>query len=699
MISISLFSRAACAVTLASLAACGGGGGGGVAGVDATVANGFGAKGIIKKGKVLVCRISGGKAQDDASCTTGVTADDGSYSVRLSDGWTGPVLVKVLPATGSKMLDETNGEYVDFDIDGGIRAVVATSSTPAHVTPFSEIAANAALKETTLDATAINNARAMVQANFGVDLSTKPVVDLKSSSTDADALGKQIAMVQKLAQVVNASKTSGELKDPVTNNACASVACGIKAMNAMATSTTLVQVNAGTTMTTVFAAPVNVHVPIRKTDGTIFVQKIDPARSDDIQSTLESAGLAADTASSLAPTIKSTVAKEVSSTNTQLAELKNKTADKDGNANYTPPSTTQLASMDQAKAMVNFLREALSRFSNPSETGYLDKQGARFQKETQTVIRPAVESDLFRMKAIELGTKLFDSVQTASAGLQTVAFSNGKTYYFTYTNSADDGSYWFGNHIACTIEKVSTDQSKVPVICRAVGSGTSWQPVTISYGYATYFSSSTNVASAITDAINFYKTLRGRIAFTFPTIRIVITPQSDGSLSYSMTKETENLYYSGAFNPQTGPSYYMDLPVSNLATNTPAGPYNYDATTGVNTYNANCLTSITAGYDTSKTKRDSTSGSSTCTPWVGTGKVERTKGSGDTWAALRITGTMPPSQSQAYENPLSVGYDTVAVSLASTTVGTTDMKYAVTGSVAAYETAKKGTVEVDATQW
>jgi hypothetical protein len=108
-----------------------------VAGVDATVANGFGAKGIIKKGKVLVCRITGGKAQDDASCTPGVTADDGSYSVRLSDGWTGPVLVKVLPATGSTMLDETTGQDVEFNVPDGIRAVVATSSTPAHVTPFS----------------------------------------------------------------------------------------------------------------------------------------------------------------------------------------------------------------------------------------------------------------------------------------------------------------------------------------------------------------------------------------------------------------------------------------------------------------------------------------------------------------------------------------------------------------------------------
>ena len=55
---ISIFTWPALVIALASLAACGGGGGGGgVAGTDPTVANGFGAKGIIKKGKVLVCRM------------------------------------------------------------------------------------------------------------------------------------------------------------------------------------------------------------------------------------------------------------------------------------------------------------------------------------------------------------------------------------------------------------------------------------------------------------------------------------------------------------------------------------------------------------------------------------------------------------------------------------------------------------------
>ena len=667
---ISIFTWPTLVIALASLAACGGGGGGGgVAGTDPTVANGFGAKGIIKKGKVLVCRISGGKAQDDANCATGVTADDGSYSVPLTDGWKGPVLVKVLPATDgtTTMLDEITGKDVAFDVTDGIRAVVATASTPAHVTPFSEIAANAAMKEATVDATTINNARAMVQANFGVDLSTKPVVDLKTSSTDAAELGKQIAMVQKLAQVVNASKPSGAFKN-TNGDDCNTVACGIQAMNAMATSTTQVKVSAGTTLTTVFAAPVTVNVPIRKTDGTISVQKINPASSDDIKTKLGNAGLAADTASSLAPTIKSNVDKEVASTNTQLDELKNKTADSSGNSSYTPPSTTQLASMDQAKAMVNFLREALNRFSNTAQTGYLDKQSTRVDSEIQTVVRPDVERYITRLKALELGVRLYDKVKTG--GLIDTVTSGDKTYYQTYSGSVGDALRQNGDYIACVIEKVSADQAKVPAVCRAFANGASWQP-------------SSSIGSA---------TSANSVVGTTRIIRMVISPQTDGSFNFEMMRQTVDIttLYGQPFNYA---SYFIPIQPIDV----PAGPYDYDATKGTNTYNPNCLTSGTLKYDTAKTSRSSTSigstsGSSTCTAWVGTGKVEPTKGSGDIWAALKITGTMPPTNPQ---NTLVVGYDMVNVAFSSTAVGTADMKYALSGSLAGYESAKTGTVEVD----
>jgi len=357
----------------ALLSACGSGSSSTSTSTTATVTEGFAAKGIIQKAKVLVCRISGGSVEADTQCATGTTADDGSYSVSLTDGWTGPVVVKIMPVDGvSKMLDETTGTYVDFSVTEGLRAVVAAAGTTTHVTPFSEIAASAAIDSATagsIDTTAVNAANAMVQSNFGIDLSTKPVVDLQSSSTDSDAMGKQIAMVQKLAQVVSASTSTDStkvfLKDPTTNVNCSSVACGIKAMKAMAPSTTSVKQSAGTTMASVFGATVDVNVPIRNAKGVMEIRKIDPTSSSDIQAKLEASGLT--TASSLTTSIKASLDKDVSSASTSLAELKAKTPDASGNVAYTAPTTAQMSSMGAAKTMANFMREAFYRFSNPDK--------------------------------------------------------------------------------------------------------------------------------------------------------------------------------------------------------------------------------------------------------------------------------------------------------------------------------------------
>jgi len=253
-------------IAIALLAGCGGGGGsvtGGVtvgdgklpavaggdvspASVTATTTSGYAAKGIIQNAAVSVCRIKGGAAEPEAQCASGTTSADGSYSVALTDGWTGPVMVKVKPASGSKMFNEISGAYEAFDLVDGIRAVVATAGTPAYVTPFSEIATNAAVATGSLDATVVQQANAMVQSNFGVDLSTKPLVDLKGSSADPSALGKQIAMVQKLAQLVNAS-TTGIFKNPTTGANCNDLACGMQAMRATASSTTSVKQSAAST--------------------------------------------------------------------------------------------------------------------------------------------------------------------------------------------------------------------------------------------------------------------------------------------------------------------------------------------------------------------------------------------------------------------------------------------------------------------
>ena len=677
--SIFLISAAAL------MSACGGGGGSSSSSTTTTTTEGFAAKGIIQKAKVLVCRISGGSVEADTKCSTGTTADDGSYSVSLTDGWTGPVVVKIMPVTGvSKMLDETTGGYVDFSVTEGLRAVVASAGTTTHVTPFSEIAASAAIDNAaagSIDTTAVNAANAMVQSNFGIDLSTKPVVDLKASSTDSDAMGKQIAMVQKLAQVVNASTTSGVLKDPTTNVNCASVSCGIKAMKAMAPSTTSVKQSAGTTMATVFAATVNVNVPIRKADGTMSIQLIDPNSSSDIQTKLTTAGLT--NASSLSASIKASLDKDVLSASTSLTELKNKTADASGNVTYTPPTTTQMTSMGAAKTMANFMREAFDRFSNSSKTGYLDKQSTRVDTEIQTTIRPDVDRMINRLGTIQLGVKLYDQATSSNTSQLKTFTSNSLTYYYDTSGTVGGMLDGKGDYSICTMPKVSTDQSSAEVRCVLTSGSTAWtkaSDLTSSSfnGFSKTASSSSSTVANI---------LVGRTGAQ----AIVLKPAASNTFNLGMIRTLVALTAtSGSVSNQQN---YI-IPYQN--TYVRAGPYNFSASTGLNTYNSACLTSLTAGYDTTKTTWSETTGSE-CTNFVGTGTVTRTKvaGSSSDWSSLTVTADLPTTNPS---NTLFVGYDKVSVEFSSTAVGTTDMKYGISGSVAAYESPKSGSVEVDLTK-
>jgi hypothetical protein len=664
----------------ALLSACGGGGGSTAStSPTATVTEGFAAKGIIQKAKVLVCRISGGSVEVDTKCATGTTGDDGSYSVSLTDGWTGLVVVKIMPVTGvSKMLDETKGTYVDFSVTDGLRAVVAAAGTTTHVTPFSEIAASAAIDKAaagTIDTTAVNAANAMVQSNFGIDLSTKPVVDLKNSSTDSDAMGKQIAMVQKLAQVVSASTSTDAtkvfLKDPTTNVNCSTVACGINAMKAMAPSTTSVKQSAGTTMASVFGATVNVNVPIRKADGSMTVQKIDPNSSSDIQSKLTTAGLT--TASELSSSIKASLDKDVSSASTSLAELKAKTPDASGNVAYTPPTTTQMTEMGAAKTMANFMREAFNRFSNSSKTGYLDTQSKRVDTEIQKVFRPDVDRVNHRLGSVQLGMQLYDEANGADASKLSTFTSNSITYYSKTSGTAGALVTNSGDYTVCTIQKLSTGQASADVKCLSGKSGSGYSPRS-----TTFNGISTNSAN------NVY------IVGTTGVQGIMLKPLTDGSFKIGMIRQVVALT---ATSPNVNKPENYTIPFQ--STYVRSGPYDFNVTTGLNTYNSTCLTSLAAGYDTTKTVWNETTGS-TCTNFVGTGTVTRTKVAGSSdWSSLNVTADMPPSNPS---NTLFVGYDKVSVAMSSTAVGTTDMKYSVSGSVAAYESPKSGSVEVDATQ-
>jgi len=292
--------------TVLVLSGCGGGGGGGSAPAaalpTATSVSGTAAKGIVKQATVLVCRIVNGAPQPDASCSSGTTGNDGSYKVTLSDGYTGPAMVKVMAGAASTMMDETTGTYVPYSMT--MRAVVpaVSNTTTVNVTPFSEMAASA-VSMTTIDATTISQSIAAVQSTMmalGVDTSVMPMVDLQDYGSDSAMLTRQFNMVKQLARVAMAAKNSNSLKD-ANGTACNApgtttsqqFSCAVAAMAGVMNS----YVTADTTKAANLLAALNaqnvtaVRMPIRKSDGTLDIEPADMTSSASMETAMENAGM------------------------------------------------------------------------------------------------------------------------------------------------------------------------------------------------------------------------------------------------------------------------------------------------------------------------------------------------------------------------------------------------------------------------
>jgi len=294
-------------VTVSALAGCGGSGGGGSASPAAalpaaTSVSGTAAKGIIKQANVLVCRIINGVPEPDASCASTTTGNDGSYSVTFSDNYSGPAMVKIMPGVASTMMDETTGTDVAYTMT--MRAVVPSiSRTTAYVTPFSEMAANAA-SMTAMDATKISQSIAAVQSamsTLGIDLSAMPMVDLKDNGSDSAALTMQANMVKQLTRVAMAAKNSNLLKDAngVACNASGTTtsqqfACAVAAMAGVMNS----YVTADATKSANMLAALNAqnvtgaNMPILMADGTMGMQLADMTSSASMQTAMQKAGMA-----------------------------------------------------------------------------------------------------------------------------------------------------------------------------------------------------------------------------------------------------------------------------------------------------------------------------------------------------------------------------------------------------------------------
>lgn len=300
-------AASACIVVLAG---CGGGGGGDstTATVEApttiaTTVSGFASKGTIKQAKVLVCRIVNGSPEADPSCAVGSTDRNGFYSVTMSDGYAGPAMVKVMTGAGSTMMDETTG--TEFPYGMTMRALVPaiSATTTAHVTPFSEMAAQAMSLSMPMDATKMSQAIAAVQTamtNLGIDLSVMPMMDLKNDGANAAALGAEANLVKQLAGVAMAAKNSGTLTDAngVPCNAAGTTvqqqfACAVAAMDRVMTG----YVSYDATGMAALLAALNaqgltaVTMPMRAVDGSVGMQTADMTSMMSLQTAMENAGM------------------------------------------------------------------------------------------------------------------------------------------------------------------------------------------------------------------------------------------------------------------------------------------------------------------------------------------------------------------------------------------------------------------------
>jgi hypothetical protein len=287
------------------LTACGGGGDGGgdtpTIAAPPTTVTGTVAKGLVMQAKVLVCRIVNGTPDLDASCGAGITGSDGSYSVTLGDGFTGPAMVKVMATASSMMLDETTGIAIPYDMTMRYDVPAMSARTIAHVTPFSEMVVSG-VGTTGIDADQINRMAAGVQqltAIFGIDLTVRPVIDLQGSGSDPVTLGKQANMVKQLARVTMVAKNSDLLSgDGVACNAperstTKQVDCVAGFMSlAMSHGALPAAGNVarfGQAMLT--QNPTSVSMPIIRQDGTLVFEVADMTSSASMESAMLKAGM------------------------------------------------------------------------------------------------------------------------------------------------------------------------------------------------------------------------------------------------------------------------------------------------------------------------------------------------------------------------------------------------------------------------
>lgn len=370
------------------IAACGGGGSSSPPPPASNTLTGVVAKGPIGKAEVLVFKAGDYLSPaDDAKALNTIPAPtdaSGNYSVVVQ--YSGPVIVVVRPKTGSTMLNELGGGTLPFDFRMRTALPSVVTNTTAHITPFTEMAAKAIGNSTNADVIRSANWAVRTKVLPGLDpLTTSPIVDSRLALTEQSA---QKQMVVALAAVVQAGNSAVTNSAGTACNSLAAgalqIACAVDAISGSVTSPTASNVNIDggkvAALSAAMSALTTINVPTLDANGVLNTTTTLNATTD------------ADAAALVTSVANNSTALGTNAT-----------------IPATPPTTTILNGVDQAKAFFSDLRTNLHVFANGTQTGLLDAQKTRINADLAGTIAPNVGNTFNRLGAMMNGADLFSN--------------------------------------------------------------------------------------------------------------------------------------------------------------------------------------------------------------------------------------------------------------------------------------------------
>ncbi|KID57000.1 hypothetical protein JF50_14115 [Pseudoalteromonas luteoviolacea] len=109
--------------------------------------------GLIKNADVQLLTLANKQVVEGA---TGSTGDDGTATITVPSGTTGPFIIEVKPTSESEYFDESKGQFLPLPSTTTLRAVMASLQNQVGVTTLTEIAANSIISANVVDATSVN---------------------------------------------------------------------------------------------------------------------------------------------------------------------------------------------------------------------------------------------------------------------------------------------------------------------------------------------------------------------------------------------------------------------------------------------------------------------------------------------------------------------------------------------------------------